>query len=1033
MNDNQQIRSGATQPTFRLRNLQESTCRHHAARRPRIAEKEKIRKNPRIPGKPLKVKELSRTENLTKTRRKPEQPGPKSQPRQNRTLENGEQPGIVRFANTSADQKRSRRFAHVPLGNRVSFPKLPMDRWKQAENLFIEVADLPPDERARYLDSACAADLDLRREVESLLDADARNGEGIATAIQGEAMAMFNPNGMTGARIGAYRITSELGRGGMGTVYLAVRDDDQFKKQVAIKVIRPGMDTEDVLSRFRHERQILANLEHPYIGRLLDGGTAPDGRPFLVMEYVPGVPLDVFCDQRNLGIHLRCRLFLKVCEAVSYAHRSLIVHRDLKPSNILVCDDGTPKLLDFGVAKLLTPDPTAARTMTHAAMRILTPDYSGPEQIYGGRITTAADVYSLGAILYELLAGVRPHRFSSSSLREVERVICEIEPRRASDAARRWKREIRGDLDAIISRAMRKEPEFRYASVEQFAADLQRYLDGYPVLARQGDFVYRVRKYLRRNRAPIAAGVTFTALLIGGAVAAGVEARRADRRFEQVRQLSGKFLFAFHDAIADLPGSTPARKLTVETGLNYYDTLVTEAAGNRELLEEIARGYVRLGDVQGNPYEANLGDYDGALKSYNKAAAIRARIVDPSPGFVRDRILGDAKLAEWMMIRGDSKEADRLLRAVFALDQTSPATADYDVRAAFTRAYYDYGDLKVRLGVLGESLEPYKKGVEIWTQLAKVGRNPSVEQYGISVGHSKLADALNHMERGAEAMAQIRQAIAIDIPLSNAEPNNRKKLRKVFIDYTILNTIAGAASGTGLFRPGEARQAAQTAAEIADRLAAADPNDTRALSDVRAARSFLGDILRQEGEPEAALVNYQKALDVSSKRIALAPSSLIAYEDMVMAHQRMARGLTDAGRPLEAIEHVAKAGAFLASGQKLGSQSNRWKSWGYSLERVRGLAYVKAKKWPDAVNSFRAAIALSQQTIQADPENDDYWNDLCITYDDLASAYAALNKKTDARKTRQDLLDALGRIAKRRALRTDEKEVREKTMAKLAR
>ena len=308
-----------------------------------------------------------------------------------------------------------------------------------------------------------------------------------------------------GSRIGAYRLVGEIGRGGMSTVYLAVRDDDQFQKQVAIKLIRRGMDTEDMLDRFRHERQILANLEHPYIARLLDGGTAPDGRPFLVMEYLQGEPLDGYCRNQGLNLRARCRLFLKICEAVSFAHRNLVVHRDLKPGNILVGADGAPKLLDFGVAKLLDAKTGSGQTATAVALRPMTPDYASPEQFRGEAITTAADVYSLGAILYELLTEQRPHRFSSYGLRELERAICETEPVRPSECAKLskipWRGQLRGDPDAIVAKALRKEPAQRYASVDHLAADLTRYLEGWPVQAHRGDVGYRARKFLRRNRA----------------------------------------------------------------------------------------------------------------------------------------------------------------------------------------------------------------------------------------------------------------------------------------------------------------------------------------------------------------------------------------------------------------------------------------------------------------------------------------------------------------------------------------------------
>ena len=961
------------------------------------------------------------------------------------------------------------------------------DRWKQAESLFEAVVDLESEERIRLLDEACAGDAALRQEVESLLAADQRAGQRIADMIQGEARALFTLKSAVGSRLGAYRIIKEIGRGGMGTVFLAVRDDDQFHKQVAIKVIRPGMDTEDVLARFRGERQILANLDHPYISRLLDGGTTPDGHPFLVMEYVQGEPLDKHCENGGLDLRERLQLFLKVCEAVSCAHRNLVVHRDLKPGNILVGQDGIPKLLDFGVAKLITPDPGDGRTMTQATIRMVTPDYGSPEQVNGDRITTAADVYSLGAILYEMLCGVRPHRFTSSGFREMERVICQVEPRRPSDTSTRWPNQLRGDLDAIIGKAMRKEPRERYESVEQLAADLQRYLDGYPVAARQGDFMYRSRKFLRRNQAAIAAGILFIAVLIGGAAAATIQARRAEaerqialasqalaeqsrkeaqrqaaeserqrglaeaqrrqaemekaaaeserqranRGFDGVRQLSGKFLFDFHDAVVDLPGSTPVRKMLVETGLKYYDNLVKEAAGNQDLLEEIARGYVRLGDVQGNPYEANLGDFAGALQSYRKAAAIRAKIQDPSARFLYDRLMGDTKMAEWTMVRGDTAEAERMLKAAIETGLHSPASHEYEARSALSRVYIDYGDLMYRSGKISACIEPYTKAAEIWSELARIGRNPATEQYGLSVAHSKLCDVYTHMENAPEALIHLHQAMAIDQPFVEKEPANRKRLRKLYLDYILLANIDSSESGKKLLKDGEARSAMEAAVSISDRMSAGDPNDSRALMDVRVAQEYLGDVLRREKEPAKALVHYQRALEVVEKLSVSNPANT-TRENLVMAHHRMARGLIDAHRPEEALEHVRLANAALEEARKQNPTPARWTSWQSDLDRAAGLAYKDEKRWGEAITAFRRAAADSEDTLRVDPTNDDYWNDLKLAYFELADCYQAIGQWSDAAHAMETALDGFRRIAARRVLRTDEEESRTTGLARIA-
>jgi serine/threonine protein kinase len=321
------------------------------------------------------------------------------------------------------------------------------ERWQQIDAIVAEALQYRNgSERGAFIDRACAGDQSIRNEVESLLSHEADAEPFVAGVVQEAAQQFARSNKLgleAGERLGAYRILREIGRGGMGTVYLAERADDQFRKQVAIKLVTRGMDTADLLRRFRHERQILARLDHPYIARLLDGGSSEDGRPYLVMEYVEGIPITKYCAEHNLSTRARVELFRKVCAAIQSAHQQLVVHRDLKPSNILVDAEGAPKLLDFGIAKLLDRDEAAQFTVP-GAMQMLTPDYASPEQVLGERITTAADIYSLGAILYELLAGTSPHRFRTYAPTEIERVVCHDDPPPLQ----------LGDLGNIVSMAM---------------------------------------------------------------------------------------------------------------------------------------------------------------------------------------------------------------------------------------------------------------------------------------------------------------------------------------------------------------------------------------------------------------------------------------------------------------------------------------------------------------------------------------------------------------------------------------------------
>ncbi len=397
-------------------------------------------------------------------------------------------------------------------------------RWAQIKELFTEAADLAPAERASFLADKCGNDVPLRQEIDSLLEADAQEDDFIERPplAPEELLSNLPPEEeMAGQLLGPYRILREIGRGGLGAVYLAERADDAYRKQVAVKIVRRGLDTDDILRRFRNERQILAQLDHPHIARLLDGGTTGSGLPYFVMEYIEGKTLTNFCAAEELDMTERLHLFREVCQAVTYAHQNLVIHRDLKPSNILITA-GVPKLLDFGIAKLLTQDANDF-TLTAPSLRIMTPEYASPEQVKGGRITTSSDIYSLGVILYELLTGQKPYRLTSRRAEEIPRAITEQEPRLPSAVLKnnppsgtRVPHSLRGDLDNIILMALRKEPERRYASVTEFSEDLRRYLEGRPVLAHKDSARYRASKFVRRNKIAVTAAALLALTVLAG-------------------------------------------------------------------------------------------------------------------------------------------------------------------------------------------------------------------------------------------------------------------------------------------------------------------------------------------------------------------------------------------------------------------------------------------------------------------------------------------------------------------------------------
>ncbi len=504
------------------------------------------------------------------------------------------------------------------------------ERWLQVKKVFDSAVELEPDQRETFLSSICADDSDLRSEVNSLLAAN-------SDACSRFDSPAISADPLLGCQLGAYRILRRLGSGGMGAVYLASRADDQFRRLAAIKAIRPELLDDHTRRRFENERHTLAALDHPNIVRLLDGGTTQDGVPYLVMDYVEGQPVDVFCRERNLSIAERLELFRPLCAAVHYAHQNLVVHRDLKPANILVTPEGVPKLLDFGIAKLLRPSYAAATVgFTRTEAQPMTPEYASPEQILGQPITTASDIYSLGVLLYTLLTGAHPFQGRTHSSHELGMAICEGDPAKPSESApTEIARQLRGDLDTIVLAAMRKEPQRRYASAEHLAEDLRRFLAGETVAARSDTWSYRARKFAGRHRVAMGTSAVALILLASLAVKDHVDGLRAERRFQDLRSFAN---FAIQDLDSAMrQGLTPARKTLSSKALVYLDGLAREAKSDTALQLEAVAGYLKVADLQGNLFLANMGDPMAARESVTKALAIAEELVRRDPHYEPSR------------------------------------------------------------------------------------------------------------------------------------------------------------------------------------------------------------------------------------------------------------------------------------------------------------------------------------------------------------------------------------------------------------
>lgn len=714
------------------------------------------------------------------------------------------------------------------------------------ERVFYEIADLASDDRKRYF-LGHGVGPEVRRELESLLAHDTGASAFLARPVGAAAQPALAQLLLDseGARCGPYELMDLIGAGGMGAVYRACRTDGEITQQVAVKLLPAGIGDAGLRERFLQERQILASLSHPNIAHFLDAGHTDSGQPYLVMEFVDGVPLDVFC--QPLSPRSRIELFLAVCDAVSYAHRNLIVHRDLKPGNILVGSDGQPKLLDFGIAKILDLDTSVTRT----EYRALTPDYSSPEQVTGGRPTTATDVYSLGALLYKLLTGRSPHGFADRTAESVLETICSKAPPPAS----RFEPACKGDLDAIFKKALRKEPSERYSSVEQLADDLRSHLESRPIRLRQDEALYRLRKFLRRYWLPVAAASVTALALSAGLYVVNRERGIAQRRFLQVRRLANNFI-GLDQEIHDLAGATRARKLIVSEVKEYLDALGTEALDDKELSLEIGNAYFQIARVEGVPILFNLGQYKAAEQSLGKAEMFVKSVLATDPGN-RSALLKSAEIAHDRAILA-SEERWREQALIYAPE----AAARFDrlthlgnlTRGETIAATRSYGNLAlVQMGLhrYDDAIRYAKLGVNISSGIAKSDPGPS--------GHvlSVLADALRHQGDLKGALEAVRKSR--NIAENGSYTNDSYRPLAMYHVLVREALILGQDRDINLNRPQEAAVALQQALDLVEGLAKRDSVDYHSRSRVAESGRELGNILRHY-DPRRALVVYDNSL-----------------------------------------------------------------------------------------------------------------------------------------------------------------------------
>ncbi|HEU4623778.1 MAG TPA: serine/threonine-protein kinase, partial [Steroidobacteraceae bacterium] len=689
-------------------------------------------------------------------------------------------------------------------------------RWQRVKEVFAAALERDAASRASYLDEACGGDTDLRAEIDSLIAAHETTEDFIEKPAAQRALGIQDApeRSWIGRRIGGYRIVEEVGRGGMSEVYKAIRDDDEYHKEVAVKVLRQGYDTRSLLKRFKAEVQILARLDHPNIARLLDAGSTEEGLPYLVMDYIQGRPIDEYASVKKLDLTGRLALFRKLCGAVQYVHQHLMVHGDLKCNNVLVTEEGAVKLLDFGIARLLNPTAPGVNVPDAKATSFiaLTPEYASPEQVRGGSITTASDVYSLGVMLYRLLTSTLPHRIRGDFSYELAKQILESDAKPPSvaaaeqvAAARRelaaaggkdetaeriatefdgFARQLRGDLDNIVLMALEKNPAKRYPSVEAFEADIRRHLEGFPVNARSAGVAYRALKFAGRHRTGLAAVSLLIITLVGGIAATAWQARvanaerlRAEKHFDEVRKLANVFMFDIHGAIANLPGATRARQMLVENSLKYLAALSAESGNQPDLQRELASAYEKVGDIQGRYGEVTVGNTPGAIESYRKALALREELLKANPGdedIQRELLRNEGKLGDISLQIGDPKQAlEHARRAATLAEQIARRNrTEIGDQRNLANAYLSQGWYLAKGGDPERGLIIMQRAIALYEGLVDVDPKDITTRRALAIACGRTGEILVDRARFEEAMRVREKGLAVIRSILEEDPLN---------------------------------------------------------------------------------------------------------------------------------------------------------------------------------------------------------------------------------------------------------------------
>jgi tetratricopeptide (TPR) repeat protein len=769
----------------------------------------------------------------------------------------------------------------------------------EVRSLFQKALSAVPEERARILDDPLIP-ADVRDEVLALLRAD----RGAETFLR-KTVAREQPDGWgVGERFGPFETVTLLGRGGMGAVFKAERVDGELVQTVAIKVVDRGWLDPRALDRFRQERQILAGLLHSNIARLLDGGTRSDAVAYLVMEYVDGLTLDVYCDQHHLSIDDRLRLFLPLCDAVDYAHQKLIVHRDLKPSNVLVTSGGEPKLLDFGIAKALGAT-GAAQTQTI----VMTPAFASPEQVRGEEATTATDVYGLGSVLYFVSTGRAPHPTAGASVEEMRRAVCETPPVPPSTL----RPDVRGDLENILLKALHGEPSRRYRSVRELAEDIENYLAQRPVRATPDGWAYRTKRFVQRHTWATATAALAAVAVMAGTAVSLYEAHRAQQRFNQVRELANRFVFDFEGAIRDTPGTLAARRMVASTARQYLAGLAADAGSDSGLQRELAESYYRLGGV-----EMAAGESAAAIEDLQKTLAVLTRLRDDCCGSSAQRKLYFAAVNDLALYQRSARTpAEALSSTSDAIEKEriwireAPEDAIADQVLASTLSVQ--GEILPLVGRLREARPVLEEAVERFDALMAKRPEDDGLRYSAARARHRLAYVLGTLGETAAALEAERKASAAADPLIDKRPGstNWRDLGVAVKDSlaSFLNELGKKDASLRV----QALAVQHEAYILARRNAQESPGDERLVLNAAVFAQNYGEMQAENGNPLDAIPVLQEAETMYDGFVKGDPSQTVGLRNRIDSRRAMAECLMK-------LERWREAASVLAEGEEWARQ-----------------------------------------------------------------------------------------------------------------